>query len=78
MIFYFSFFIQIFYYLGIMQWFIFNLGRILQSVVGTSICESVTCAGNIFLGMVGRKTGIFFFFFLDIVTVYLFFRRNHR
>ncbi|XP_012171534.1 solute carrier family 28 member 3 isoform X1 [Bombus terrestris] len=50
-IFYFSFFIQIFYYLGTMQWFIFNLGRILQSVVGTSICESVTCAGNIFLGM---------------------------
>ncbi|XP_026667155.1 uncharacterized protein LOC108622254 isoform X1 [Ceratina calcarata] len=50
-IFYFSFFIQIFYYLGVMQWLIFNLGRLLQGLLSTSICESVTCAGNIFLGM---------------------------
>ena len=50
-IFYFSFFIQIFYYLGIMQWVILKLGHILQSVMGTSICESVICAANIFVGM---------------------------
>ncbi|XP_043529000.1 uncharacterized transporter YutK isoform X3 [Frieseomelitta varia] len=50
-IFYFSFFIQIFYYLGVMQWIIFSLGKILQSILGTSICESVACAANIFLGM---------------------------
>lgn len=50
-IFYFSFFIQILYYLGVMQWIIFSLGKTLQSILGTSICESVACAANIFLGM---------------------------
>ncbi|XP_017798492.1 PREDICTED: solute carrier family 28 member 3-like [Habropoda laboriosa] len=50
-IFYFSFIIQILYYLGAMQWVILNLGQILQSLMGTSICESVICAANIFIGM---------------------------
>ncbi|KAG9429346.1 solute carrier family 28 member 3 isoform X1 [Apis mellifera carnica] len=39
------------YYLGTMQWIIFNLGKFLQKLMGTSICESVVCAGNIFIGM---------------------------
>ncbi|KZC05789.1 Solute carrier family 28 member 3, partial [Dufourea novaeangliae] len=50
-IFYFSFIIQILYYLGVMQWIILNLGRILQALMGTTICESVNCAANIFIGM---------------------------
>ncbi|XP_016917228.1 solute carrier family 28 member 3 [Apis cerana] len=50
-LFYFNFIIQMLYYLGIMQWIIFNLGKFLQKLMGTSICESVVCAGNIFIGM---------------------------
>ena len=50
-IFYFSFAIEILYYLGVMQWIILNLGRILQRLIGATICESVTCAANIFIGM---------------------------
>ncbi|XP_053996171.1 solute carrier family 28 member 3-like [Hylaeus anthracinus] len=50
-IFYFSFFIQILYYLGIMQSIILNLGRVLQKLLGTTICESVISAANIFIGM---------------------------
>ncbi|OAD55339.1 Solute carrier family 28 member 3 [Eufriesea mexicana] len=50
-IFYFSFFVQILYYLGVMQWIVLNLGRLLEKIMGTSICESVTCATNIFVGM---------------------------
>lgn len=34
-----------------MQWILFKLGWILQSLLGTTVCESVNAAGNIFLGM---------------------------
>jgi pyrimidine nucleoside transport protein len=34
-----------------MQWVLFKLGWILQSIMGTTVCESVNAAGNIFLGM---------------------------
>lgn len=34
-----------------MQWILFKLGWCLQSLLGTTICESVNAAGNIFLGM---------------------------
>lgn len=34
-----------------MQWVLFKLGWILQSILGTTVCESVNAAGNIFLGM---------------------------
>lgn len=50
-IFFFSFCISILYYLGAMQWFITKLGWILQAALGTTVCESVTAAANIFLGM---------------------------
>ncbi|XP_078034931.1 concentrative nucleoside transporter 2 [Augochlora pura] len=50
-IFYFSFFIQILYYLGVMQWIILTIGRILQVLMGTSICESLYSCANIFIGM---------------------------
>nr|XP_053631826.1 solute carrier family 28 member 3-like [Cherax quadricarinatus] len=47
---YFSFFVQILYYLGVMQWVVIKLGWFLQVTVGTTACESVNAAGNIFLG----------------------------
>lgn len=50
-IFFFSFFISILYYLGTMQWVVLKLGWILQQILGTTVCESVTAAANIFLGM---------------------------
>ncbi|XP_039479679.1 solute carrier family 28 member 3 [Drosophila santomea] len=50
-IFFFSFFISVLYYLGTMQWVVIKLGWILQQILGTTVCESVTAAANIFLGM---------------------------
>ncbi|EDV59430.1 solute carrier family 28 member 3 [Drosophila erecta] len=50
-IFFFSFFISILYYMGTMQWVVVKLGWILQQILGTTVCESVTAAANIFLGM---------------------------
>nr|XP_031832715.1 solute carrier family 28 member 3-like [Nomia melanderi] len=50
-IYYFSFIIQTLFHLGVMQWIIVNIGRILQSLLGTSICESMSCSANIFVGM---------------------------
>ncbi|XP_062128423.1 solute carrier family 28 member 3 [Drosophila sulfurigaster albostrigata] len=50
-IFFFSFFINVLYYLGAMQWVVIKLGWILQAILGTTVCESVTAAANIFLGM---------------------------
>ncbi|XP_058053315.1 uncharacterized transporter YutK [Anopheles bellator] len=50
-IYFFSFCISILYYLGAMQWIVLKLGWILQSILGTTVCESVIAAANIFLGM---------------------------
>lgn len=50
-IFFFSLCISMLYYLEAMQWILFKLGWILQSILGTTVCESVNAAGNIFLGM---------------------------
>ncbi|KAM7344050.1 concentrative nucleoside transporter 2 [Cochliomyia hominivorax] len=50
-VFFFSFFISILYYLGVMQLVVMKLGWILQHLLGTTVCESVTSAANIFLGM---------------------------
>lgn len=50
-IFFFSLGISVLYYLGAMQWILIKLGWILQSVIGTTVCESVNAAGNIFIGM---------------------------
>ncbi|XP_031625263.1 uncharacterized protein LOC116341962 [Contarinia nasturtii] len=50
-IFFFSFIISILYYYGAMQWIIKKMGDMLQSILGTTMCESVTVAANIFLGM---------------------------
>lgn len=45
-----GFFVNILYYYGVMQKFVGGLGSFLQAVMGTTICESVNCAANIFLG----------------------------
>lgn len=50
-IFFFSLCISVLYYIGAMQWFLFMLGSVLQSILGTTVCESVNAAANIFLGM---------------------------
>lgn len=47
---FFSFFIQILYYYGVMQWVVVKLGWFLQVTIGTTACESVNAAANIFLG----------------------------
>ncbi|XP_069158264.1 uncharacterized transporter YutK isoform X2 [Procambarus clarkii] len=47
---FFSFCIQILYYWGVMQWVVLKLGWLLQVTVGTTACESVNAAANIFLG----------------------------
>lgn len=52
-IFFFSLCISVLYYLEVMQWVLFKLGWILQSILGTTVCESVNAAGNIFLASEG-------------------------
>lgn len=51
-IYFISFLVNILYYYGIMQKAIRLIGEFLQWIMGTSICESVNSAANIFLGMV--------------------------
>ncbi|KAJ8984166.1 hypothetical protein NQ317_017818 [Molorchus minor] len=46
-----SFLVNILYYYGIMQKAVGAIGNFLQWIMGTSICESVNSAANIFLGM---------------------------
>lgn len=50
-VFFFSFFVSILYFYGIMQWMVLRVGSFLQCTVGTTVCESTTAAANIFLGM---------------------------
>lgn len=50
-IFFFSLCVSVLYYLGTIQVVLLKLGWILQSILGTTVCESVNAAANIFLGM---------------------------
>lgn len=50
-VYFFSSCISVFHYLGAMQWILSKLGWILQSILGTTVCESVNAAGSIFLGI---------------------------
>ncbi|XP_063860890.1 solute carrier family 28 member 3-like isoform X2 [Scylla paramamosain] len=47
---FFSFCVQILYYYGVMQWVVMKIGWFLQVTIGTTACESVNAAANIFLG----------------------------
>ncbi|XP_055387518.1 sodium/nucleoside cotransporter 1 [Condylostylus longicornis] len=50
-IFFFSFFISILYYLGAMQFVVQKIGWMISSLLGTTACESLNAGANIFLGM---------------------------
>ena len=49
-IFFFSFFTSMLFHLGCMQWLISRIGWFLQVTIGTTPCESMNAAANIFLG----------------------------
>lgn len=49
---FFSFFVNILYFYGIMQRLVLIVGSFLQLTIGTTVCESMTAAANIFLGMI--------------------------
>ncbi|XP_064455234.1 sodium/nucleoside cotransporter 2-like isoform X2 [Ornithodoros turicata] len=65
-IFYFSFIVSILYYLGAMQWLVLKVGWLLQVTVGTTVCESMTAAANIFLGM--SEAPLMIYPFLAVMT----------
>lgn len=48
---FFSFFVSILYYYGVMQVVVMKGGWLLQQTIGTTACESLNAAANIFLGM---------------------------
>lgn len=48
---FFSFFVSILYYYGVMQVMVMKVGWLLHHTMGTTACESMNAAGNIFLGM---------------------------
>ncbi|XP_018398803.1 PREDICTED: solute carrier family 28 member 3 [Cyphomyrmex costatus] len=50
-IFFFNFMVQIMCYIGAMQWIIMKLGWVLQTIMGTSLCESFVAVANPFIGM---------------------------
>ena len=49
-IFFFGFITSMLFYMGYMQWLIAKIGWLLQITVGTTPCESMNAAANIFLG----------------------------
>jgi pyrimidine nucleoside transport protein len=51
-IFFFSLCVSVLYYFGAIQVVLLKLGWILQSILGTTVCESVNAAANIFLGII--------------------------
>merc|ERR1712176_1092417 len=42
--------VSILFHLGAMNWLVSKIGWVLQITVGTTACESMNAAGNIFLG----------------------------
>ena len=38
------------YYWGALQWLVIKLGGLLQATIGTTACESLNAAANIFMG----------------------------
>lgn len=50
-IYFFAFMVSLLYYMGAMEWFLKTFGWVLQKMLGTTVCESVCAAADIFLGM---------------------------
>jgi len=48
---FFSSLMQVFYYLGVMQWVVLFFARIMNRFMGTSGAESLSCSANIFVGL---------------------------
>ena len=51
---FFSTFISVLYYLGVMQFIIRHLAAVMQVTMGTTAAESMNAASNIFVGFVMR------------------------
>ena len=49
-IYFFNFVVSILFYLGTMTWVVGKVGWLLQATLGTTACESMNAAANIFLG----------------------------
>jgi len=47
---FFSSFMAVLYHLGVMQWIVFLLGKLMQKTLGTSGAESLAAAANVFVG----------------------------
>lgn len=83
-IFFFSFIVQVLSYIGVMQWIIMKLGWCLQSVMGTTLCESICAVANPFIGMVVSPRRLnnysLLFYFLSIQrrvdNSFIFFSKN--
>ena len=54
---FFSTFISMLYYLGVMQVLIKKIAIVMQILMGTTAGESLNAAGNIFIGQVNLFTG---------------------
>ncbi len=50
-LYFFSFVVAILAYLGVIQWITIKVGEFLQLTIGTTPCETITTAANIFLGV---------------------------
>ena len=50
-LYFFSFVLAILAYLGVVQWVTVKMGSFLQFTVGTTPCETLVAAANIFLGI---------------------------
>lgn len=47
---FFSSFMAVLYYLGLMQWVVYLMGKVMQKTLGTSGAESLSTAANVFVG----------------------------
>merc|ERR1712038_2107599 len=49
-VYFFSFLVSMLFYWGVLQWLVIKIGWLLQVTIGTTACESLNAAANIFLG----------------------------
>lgn len=49
-VYFFSFLVSMLFYWGALQWLVIKIGWLLQSTIGTTACESLNAAANIFIG----------------------------
>lgn len=49
-VYFFSFLVSMLFYWGALQWLVIKIGWLLQATIGTTACESLNAAANIFIG----------------------------